>query len=46
MRGRGAEGAVLGCTEIPLLVKPEHVDLPLLDTTAVHAARAVELAIP
>jgi len=41
----GAEGVVLGCTEIPLLVKEEHSPIPLFDTTAVHARAAVERAL-
>lgn len=39
---RGAEGVVLGCTEIPLLVSAEDVDLPLFNTAALHAAFALE----
>ncbi len=42
---RGAEGIILGCTEIPLLVKQQDYDLPLFDTTAIHATKAVEYAI-
>jgi aspartate racemase len=42
---RGAEGVILGCTEIPLLVKPEDASVPLFDTTALHAHAAVELAL-
>jgi aspartate racemase len=38
---RGAEGVVLGCTEIPLLVRPEHTPVPLFDTTALHADEAL-----
>jgi len=46
MAARGAQGIVLGCTEIGLLVKAEHVpDLPLYDTTVLHTDRAVELAL-
>jgi aspartate racemase len=45
LAGRGAEAVVLGCTEIGMLVTPEFTDVPLVDTTAVHAARAVELAL-
>jgi len=40
--GRGAEAVVLGCTEIMLLVSPEDSAVPLLDTTALHAAAAVD----
>jgi aspartate racemase len=42
---RGAQGIILGCTEIPMLVKPEHSDLPLFDTTTLHAEAAVEKAL-
>lgn len=42
---QGAEGVILGCTEIPLLVKPEPGAIPLFDTTAIHARAAVDLAL-
>jgi aspartate racemase len=42
---RGAEGIILGCTEIPLLVKQEHVRVPIFDTTSIHARYAVETAL-
>jgi aspartate racemase len=42
---RGAQGIVLGCTEIPLLVKPEHTSIKLFDTAEIHADRALEFAI-
>ena len=42
---QGAEGVILGCTEIGLLIKPEHSPLPVLDTTEIHAAKGVELAL-
>ena len=42
---RGAEGIVLGCTELPLLIHPENVVIPLFDTTKLHAEAAVELAL-
>jgi len=45
LAARGAEGVILGCTEIPLLVHQEDVDLPLLDTTVLHAQAALELAL-
>lgn len=41
LREKGAEGVILGCTEIPLLVKPEHTDLPLFNTAALHAEYAL-----
>ncbi len=42
---RGAEAIILGCTEIAMLVKPIHTDIPLYDTTEIHAAKAVEWAL-
>ena len=42
---RGAEGVVLGCTEIPLLVSEDDVEVPLLDTTAIHAEAALDYAL-
>ncbi|WP_370547626.1 aspartate/glutamate racemase family protein [Edwardsiella tarda] len=41
----GAEAVILGCTEIMLLVQPEDSAVPLFDTTALHAAAAVEAAL-
>lgn len=41
----GAEGVILGCTEIPLLIKQKDVTIPVFDTTAIHAEKAVELAL-
>ncbi|RON39890.1 aspartate/glutamate racemase [Pseudomonas frederiksbergensis] len=42
---RGAQAIILGCTEISLLIKPEHSALPLLDTTELHARAAVAFAL-
>jgi aspartate racemase len=42
---RGAEGIVLGCTEIPMLVEEEDCAVPLFDTTLIHALRAVDEAL-
>lgn len=42
---RGAQGVVLGCTELPLLVKPGDTRIPMFDTTALHAAQAVKFAL-
>jgi aspartate racemase len=42
---RGAEGIILGCTEIPLLVKQKDSPVPIFDTTQIHAEAAVELAL-
>jgi aspartate racemase len=42
---RGAQAVILGCTEISLLVGPEHTAVALFDTTAIHARAAAELAL-
>jgi len=42
---RGAEGIILGCTEIPMLIKQSDCPVPLLDTTSIHALRAVDYAL-
>ena len=45
LRGQGAEGIILGCTELPLLIRPGDVWVPLFDTTRLHAEAAVRLAL-
>jgi amino-acid racemase len=45
LAGRGAQGILLGCTEIDLLVGPGDATIPLFDTTRLHAERAVDLAL-
>jgi aspartate racemase len=45
LQARGAEGIILGCTEIELLVGPSDSDLPLFPTTRLHAAAAVREAV-
>jgi aspartate racemase len=42
---RDAQGVVLGCTEIPLLITPEHTDVKLFDTAVIHAEKALQHAI-
>jgi aspartate racemase len=42
---RGAEGVILGCTEIPLLVNEADAGLPLFDTTSLHAEAALQFAV-
>jgi aspartate racemase len=42
---KGAQAIVLGCTEIALLVEPQHTTVPLYDTTQIHAQAAVKLAL-
>jgi aspartate racemase len=41
----GAEGVILGCTEIPLLLKPEQIPMPSFDTTAIHCAAIVDFML-
>ena len=45
LQRRGAEAVVLGCTELPLLVKPADSGLPVFDTMRLHALAAVEAAL-
>lgn len=42
---KGAEGVILGCTEIPLLVKQDDCSIPTFDTTLIHAKYAVDFAL-
>lgn len=41
----GAEGVILGCTEIPLLIQQSDVAIPIFDTTRIHAEAAVDFAL-
>jgi aspartate racemase len=41
----GAEGIILGCTEIPILIKQEDSSVPVFDTAFIHAAAAVDFAL-
>lgn len=43
--GLGATGVILGCTEIPLLIKPVDCAVPIFDTTFLHATAAVDFAL-
>lgn len=45
MVARGAQGMVLGCTEIPLLLRAEDSLVPMYDTATLHALAAVEMAL-
>ena len=45
LAARGAQAVVLGCTEISLLLQQEHSDLPLLDSTQLHALAAVDFVL-
>lgn len=45
LMNQGAQGIILGCTEIPLLVKQEHTSIPLFDSTYIHSCAAVDFAL-
>lgn len=45
LRTRGGEGVLLACTELPLLVRAEHTDVPLFDTMELHATGALDWAL-
>lgn len=45
LQARGAQGVVLGCTELPLILRPGDGVLPMFDTTALHAMAAVDFAL-
>lgn len=45
LAAQGAQGVILGCTEIGLLVGPGDTDVPLFDTTVIHGTRAAQLAL-
>jgi aspartate racemase len=45
LESKGAKGVILGCTEIPLLVKQADVPIPIFDTTRIHAEAAVDWAL-
>jgi aspartate racemase len=42
---RGAQGVILGCTEIGLLIEPSDTEVKLYDTTEIHAEEAVRFAL-
>jgi aspartate racemase len=41
----GCQGIILGCTELPMLIRPGDAEIPLIDTTAIHAQAALERAL-
>lgn len=45
LEAQGAEGAILGCTELPLLIPAHEVTIPTFDTAKIHAQKAVEFAL-
>lgn len=42
----GADSVIFGCTEIALLLSPDHLEVPCFDTTYIHARAAVDFALP
>ncbi|MDY8135825.1 aspartate/glutamate racemase family protein [Aquimarina sp. 2201CG5-10] len=45
LQSKGAQGVILGCTELPLLIKSTDVDIPIFDTAKIHAEKAIEMAL-
>ena len=45
MQKKGAEGVILGCTEIGLLIHQSDVSVPVFDTTVIHAKKVVQIAL-
>jgi aspartate racemase len=45
LKRKGAEGIILGCTEIPLLIRGEDINIGVFDTTFIHSRKAVELSL-
>jgi len=45
LNGIGAEGVILGCTELPLLIKQEDIDIPLFNTLEIHSLAAVDFSL-
>ena len=45
LKSDGAEGIILGCTEIPLLINQSDIDIPIYDTSFIHANSAVDFAL-
>lgn len=45
LQDNGAEGIILGCTELGLLISQSDIDIPVFDTTVIHAEKAAELAL-
>lgn len=45
MASRGAEGVILGCTEIPMLLNAQDIPIPSFSTTELHCRAAVEMAL-
>ena len=44
LKDKGAEGIILGCTEIPILIKQSDINIPVFDTIRLHVEKAIEFA--
>jgi len=45
LQNRGAQGVILGCTELPILISESDIDIPIFDTGKIHAHKAVEWSV-
>ena len=45
LHAKGAQGVILGCTELPFLIQQEHTTIPVFDTTAIHSTRTLDMAL-
>ncbi|MDB5208572.1 MAG: hypothetical protein JWR72_3647 [Flavisolibacter sp.] len=45
LRNKGAQGVIFGCTEIPILIRPSECNIPVFDTTIIHAKAAVRFSL-
>mgnify|MGYP001041025597 FL=1 len=45
LTARGADGVILGCTEITMLIGQDDFDIPVFDTTWIHASAAMDFAL-
>jgi aspartate racemase len=45
LRNKGAQGVIFGCTEIPMLIRPSECNIPVFDTTIIHAKAAVRFSL-
>ncbi len=45
LQARGADGVILGCTEITMLIGQDDFDIPVFDTTWIHAKAAMDFAL-
>lgn len=43
--GKGVEGVILGCTELPMIISEDDLAIPVFDTTKIHSEKAVEWAL-